>query len=457
MSATEALATLYAKLAQPSAQRLYAAVQKQTDQPFLHLLTRRDVEQFVARQGAKQVFAPGPRFTGKVTAQHQGDRWAADVISYVSAPSRGSKGSSKDTYSYILIAQDIFSRFIFTAPLRSTSDAVPELRKIFEEHGEPQELNVDKGPEWGAALRELLREYKVELREKRAPEDLATVDRAIGTLRQALARQGAQSGSGAWATYLAETTDAVNALGHKALMGNSPDDLVNQGEAPELEFAVQYKNARDELANSRAIQARGDALAQAGAFRTTAAPARFQRSFKPRWGDDVKTVQRVDGALAYDQDGNEYQTKLLKAVPRDSTAVAMPQYATRGSAQTDTRRKEALQRYVARFVQQLRMNGPTQLSTASQRFRAAVPEFAQALRNQRANFRQFVQLFPESLKLEQGRVSAVQTAAPAPNTLDAYAAPAAAAVPTRADALDVASAFGDAMRAQRSTRRAFAR
>ncbi len=62
------------------------------------------VKELVADQGARQLFAPPPRFTGHVTARHVDDRWAADVMDL------RSKFSTKG-YAYLLVIQDTMSRF----------------------------------------------------------------------------------------------------------------------------------------------------------------------------------------------------------------------------------------------------------------------------------------------------------------------------------------------------------
>ena len=61
------------------------------------------VRQLVSEQGGRQLFAPPPRFTGKVVAQHVDERWAADVIDFQS------KTAKKDAPVYVLIVQDILA------------------------------------------------------------------------------------------------------------------------------------------------------------------------------------------------------------------------------------------------------------------------------------------------------------------------------------------------------------
>ena len=104
----ERVAALYKQLSYPSAAKFKAALAK-------HGLNMPDA--FVtSEQGSRQLFAPPPRFTGKVVAQHVDERWAGDIIDFQS------KTAKKGAPVYILLVQDIFSRFLFATALRSKAE-----------------------------------------------------------------------------------------------------------------------------------------------------------------------------------------------------------------------------------------------------------------------------------------------------------------------------------------------
>ena len=105
------IAALYKELSYPSAARFKAALAKRGIQ-----VPDAFVRQLVSEQGGRQLFAPPPRFTGKVVAQHTDERWAGDVIDFQS------KTTKKGTPVYVLIVQDIFSRFLFAKALRSKAE-----------------------------------------------------------------------------------------------------------------------------------------------------------------------------------------------------------------------------------------------------------------------------------------------------------------------------------------------
>jgi len=68
------------------------------------------------------------------------DRWAADLIDYTSQP------VGKTTH--VLIVQDIFSRFIWTAAMSGTAQTTEAFQKILDTGRSPRELNTDKAGEW---------------------------------------------------------------------------------------------------------------------------------------------------------------------------------------------------------------------------------------------------------------------------------------------------------------------
>ena len=78
------VAALYAELSNPSAAKFKAALAKRGIR-----VPDAFVRQLVGEQGDQQLFAPPPRFTGKVVAQHMDERWAADVIDFQSKTAKG--------------------------------------------------------------------------------------------------------------------------------------------------------------------------------------------------------------------------------------------------------------------------------------------------------------------------------------------------------------------------------
>ena len=100
----------------PSTAKLFAALCAQGVQAKF-----RDVEAFVKRQAVRQMQAPRYCFTGKIAAHDINNRWFADLIDFTSAPSDGGEKvglhPTNTGFRFVLVVQDVFSRFLWCEPL----------------------------------------------------------------------------------------------------------------------------------------------------------------------------------------------------------------------------------------------------------------------------------------------------------------------------------------------------
>ena len=219
------VAALYKELSYPSAAKFKAALTKRG-------LNVPDafVRQLVGEQGSRQLVAPPPRFTGKVTAQQVDDRWAGDVLDLQS------KTRKQGAPVYILLVQDIFSRFLFATALRSKAEVEAAfLRLLRDRKRKPQELNTDLGSEFmNASFQAMLEREGIYHVPKEGPQDLATLDRAIGELRAVLSRRTTDGGE--WYDHLEAAVKSMNGTEHSALFNRDPDDVAKD---EDLEFDLR--------------------------------------------------------------------------------------------------------------------------------------------------------------------------------------------------------------------------
>ena len=273
----ERVATLYKQLSYPSAAKFKAALIKRgIDVPDAF------VRQLVSEQGSRQLFAPPPRFTGKVTAQHMDERWAGDIIDLQS------KTRKQGAPVYVLIVQDIFSRFLFATALRSKAEVEPAfLRLLRDTKRKPDELNTDMGSEFmNASFQAMLERENIRHMPKEGPQDLATLDRAIGELRAVLSRRATDGGE--WYDELEAAIKSMNATEHSALFNRDPDDVAGD---KDLEFDLRYKNAEMRQVNVGLLQKRSENLQQQGAFRTYVAPGFRRRAGQQNWSEEIHQVE----------------------------------------------------------------------------------------------------------------------------------------------------------------------
>ena len=103
-----------------------------------------------------------------------------------------------------------------------------------------RELNTDKGTEFtSASFQQLMAEKGIYHRYKVALNDLSTIDRAMGVLKDRIAVVAAEAGD-SWLDALQTAVNAHNSLDAKALLDNAPEDVEGNDE---LRFRLRQENA----------------------------------------------------------------------------------------------------------------------------------------------------------------------------------------------------------------------
>ena len=271
---------MYQELSFPAPVKLQRALQKEGI-----TISLKALKELVGESGARQVFKPPPSYGGNITSTRMDDRWAADLMSFESRPAKRADA----TYTQVLIVQDIFSRYLWAEPISSKTQVRRAFEDILDKSGrKARELNCDKGTEFTSReFQTMLDRRKIQFREKVAKNDIATVDRAMGTLKDMLARRGAEAG-GDWLAELPKAVAAYNKLDHSALHDNAPDEV--EGDK-DLRFRLRYENAEKRMENAQEAQERKRKLEATGAFRTLLQPTAFKRrAGVPNWSSEVHAV-----------------------------------------------------------------------------------------------------------------------------------------------------------------------
>ena len=235
---------------------------------------RKDVEKLVRREAVRQVQAPAYKFDGKIAAHSINDRWFCDLVDFTAAPSdRGKRtglGETKEGEVYILVVQDVFSRFLWTEALTSKRPEI--VAKSFEDimtraSAKPRSVTSDLGPEFQGPFEQALKAKGIEVYTKRKEDinGIATIDTAIGYLKKALVRDTRKVGTDDWASRLEKVTRGQN---------NNPIDEYLEGvppakvsTSPGLIRLLKDKNARYADYNHQRVEKRGEKLKETGQFR----------------------------------------------------------------------------------------------------------------------------------------------------------------------------------------------
>lgn len=389
----EEILQLFEDLNYPSAPKLRAALVKEGFRARL-----KDVEDFVKAQTPNQLFAKGPRYGGKITAARVGERWVVDFIDMTAEPS----GSLK----YILLVQDVFSRKLWARALagKRPQDYIPAFRAVVAEAGKPGELNFD-GEFDVPAFRRYLGEQNIEPRVKEGRQDLATLDAAMGALKRDLKKDLQVQGTTEWGPRLEKVLRGFNRQSRQALMGESANDAFHKpGEAAKdasLEFELREKAGRDMAAQDAHVRQAQRNLTQTGKFRAyIGRDDRRKRGDRPNYSGEVLSLESVRGNRAKDTEGKEHSLKTLKPVSEDASNTRITLRLV-GSAQTETRQRQALEPFAGELREMLEARGDAlSLGEAATRLRRKAG-FEAAMRGVRS-FAGFLRLFPGMFEVQTG-------------------------------------------------------
>ena len=259
----------------------------------------------------------------------------------------------------------------------------------------PQRLDTDGGSEFtSTTFKALMTKYKIDHVVKHVDDRnaIATVDRAISTVKRAIVRRQAAKG-GSWFSNLDAAVEGYNKSEH-SVINSAPKDMTD-----DVIFALKKEAAEDFQSNSKMIQSRQDNLTKAGGFRTHIPNKKGlkQRTDAQTWSKGIKDVASFPApGMVQDTEGNRTLTKLTRTVPRDSSAVAPTQ-----APQPPT----TLEPY-ARTIRDFLGPGKT-YGQAAKEMKRRDPQFHAVLKENKMSFKDFITSFPRYFKIHEGRISSV--------------------------------------------------
>jgi hypothetical protein len=193
-----------------------------------------------------------------------------DLVDFTAAPSdRGKRTGLAETKHgevYILVVQDVFSRFLWTEALTSKQPGV--VAKAFEDimtraGAKPKSCTSDLGPEFQGPFAEALKAKGIEVYTKRKEDinGIATIDTAIGQLKKALVRDTRKVGTDDWASRLEKVTQGQNNNPIDDYLEGVPSAKVSS--SPDLIELLKDKNAQYSEYNNRRVEERSQKLEDA--------------------------------------------------------------------------------------------------------------------------------------------------------------------------------------------------
>jgi transposase InsO family protein len=387
----EQLRELAKKLGNPGADKLFTAARKRGI-----AVTRNQIKQLLETKGAKQLFRPLPESKGKTGAEAPFTRMMMDLIEFRTAPSK----VGRETYRYILVLIDVFSREVWAAPTKDKTPAAiePVLRRLLAGlPKQPAMISSDKGNEWVGPVQELLDARGI-IRKTKDPADanaLGVVDRAIQTLKKKLAESLSEE-PGEWASRILQVVKAYNSTPHASIHGEPEEVKSNEIQS----FLVLQDNATKLKSNQTLLETRKKQLVEKGAFRRPLKGLNaFRRGFKAAYGP-VEKVETVSGSLVKPQgDGVTIDVKRVQTVSRQTGDVE-PWYG--GLSMRDSKKKDALIDVMIALVDFLKDGEERSVARAAAFLKDGLGDsYADTLREQGfgKHLAEAIRLFPETFLL----------------------------------------------------------
>jgi len=365
------------------------------------------IEKLVKSESVRQVQAPTYKFDGKIASRDINDRWFCDLVDFTAAPSdRGKRTGLQETKEgevYILVVQDVFSRFLWTEATTSKSPEIilEAFEKILSRAGaKPKSLTSDMGTEFKGPFEQALIAKGIEVNTKRKEDinAIATIDTAIGFFKKALVRDTRKVGTDDWASRLEKVTKGQN---------NNPIDEYLEGQTPasvsgnsDLIALLKEKNASYSTFNHKRVEKRAHKIEETGQFRGMEdMGGKFTRGFKPKFGE-VRQVKEVQGATVVDDKGKEHLTKFVLPVADTTNDAGPRKIEQRGSQLTDATRRTRLQPYATELIAFLRRQGKAVTTTTASKHLRTQQGFTAAMASV-PSFGAFIKLF-SALKMVTG-------------------------------------------------------
>ena len=166
--------------------------------------------------------------------------------------------------THVLVVQDVFSRFLWARPMTGQGAVIEPMRQIMKTR-KPEVLFTDAETSFqGVAFREAMQELGVDARIKTGKQDIATVDRAISWLKEAIVKYRSTTGKADWAEHLEKAVRAWNSNDLEFLMREAHED-VKKG--TDLELMLKRRNFEFAQHNVRLLAKKANRLTEKGHFR----------------------------------------------------------------------------------------------------------------------------------------------------------------------------------------------
>ena len=196
---------------------------------------------------------------------------------------------ANDGYGYFLLIIDVFSKFVWTRPLKSTKgiEMCKALESVFVEGRTPEHLRTDKGSEYhNRDVAKLLRKRHIEHFFSLNTEIKAGFsERSIKTIKKKLSRYMSRHQTHRWIDVLESITESYNASYHRSIK-MAPKKVTKKDEVRLWKLQYRSKPKTVTKANRRFAFKKGDTV------RISHLRRPFDREYDERWTMEYFVVDK---------------------------------------------------------------------------------------------------------------------------------------------------------------------
>ena len=206
--------------------------------------------------------------------------WTSDVLDLAKY------ASENKNYKYILVVQDMFSRFLWLKPLKNktTKTVKSAFEEIFKIAQPKKGMLTDMGKEYtGHLLKTYLKEHGITLYHIYGSHKAAMSERSVKTVKNLLYRGFTRNSNNEWISHLDELTTRYNNRRHRTLK-ISPYNA----RKPEYNYIVMKQNLKRRKFKASKVKYRVNDLVRISKSRKI-----FAKSYKPTFSQEQFRIRRV--------------------------------------------------------------------------------------------------------------------------------------------------------------------
>lgn len=262
----------------------------------------------------------------RVIVPYMDYQWDADTASMTTYT------KDNDGYGFFVLVIDIFSRFLWTVPLRTTkgSEMSNALKSVFDQGRIPDHLRTDKGVEFkNRTVQKLTKDLEIKQFYTQNESKANFAERAIKNMKSRISRYRSHHQTNRWIDVLSKITESYNRTYHGSIK-RAPIDVKKKDQVELWKIQHDIKTTQTKTKRSKGGPTTRYKFGVGDTVRISHLQRPFQREYDERWtyeyfviasrgmkqGIPFYTLKDVEGDVI---NGTFYESELSRVIVTDDT------------------------------------------------------------------------------------------------------------------------------------------